>query len=98
MKFAPLTLAAVAVLGLSACSGTINVKNAEEQCAAEADLSDGFRGEARAGVGTDGPSGGLRLTVTNRVFNPQSPEDFYDNCVFRKSGQGPTRTLASVRR
>ncbi|MFT5060201.1 MAG: hypothetical protein ACI9KS_002670 [Sulfitobacter sp.] len=98
MKLSTITLVAVATLGLSACSGTTNVKSAEEQCAADADLSDGFRGEARAGVGTNGPSGGLRLTVTNRVFNPQSPEDFYDNCVFQKSGQGPTRTLASVRR
>lgn len=98
MKLTTITCAAVAALGLSACSGTMSVKTAEERCAAESDLSDGFRGEVRAGVGSNGPSGGLRLTVTDRVFNPQSPEDFYDTCVFQKSGQGPTRTLASVRR
>lgn len=94
----PVFLLALAGLGLAACSGLMSVTAAEEACAAQSDLSDGFRGEVRGGVGTDGPGGGLRLTVTDRVFNPVSPEDFYDNCVFQRSGQGPTRPLGTVLR
>ena len=93
-----LSLVIVAAIGLTACSGVMSVSTAEERCAAESDLSDGFRGQVRAGVGSNGPSGGLKLTVTDRVFNPMSPEEFYDNCVFRRSGQAPTRTLTQVLR
>ena len=91
-----LALFAAALIGLSACSGMTSVRNAEEACAKDADLSDGFRGQVRAGIGTNGPSGGLRITVSDRIFNPTTPEEFYDNCVFQRSGQAPTRTLVQV--
>ena len=90
------TLIAVALLGLSACSGMTSVRNAEEACAQNADLSDGIRGQVRAGIGTNGPTGGLSITVTDRILNPTTPEEFYDNCVFQRSGQAPTRTLVQV--
>ncbi len=88
----------LAGFGLAACSGAVNMQAAEKQCAAESDLSDGFRGEIRAGVSTEGPKAGLRLTVTDRLINPRPPEEFYDDCVFRLTGQGPTRPLTTVLR
>jgi len=77
----------------------MNVKAAEAQCAAEAESVVRVPGEARAGVGTNGPSGGCRLTVgANRVFPTRNRlKIIYDKLrVPKVRAKGPTRTLAFV--
>lgn len=86
----------VAVMGLSACGG-LSMADAEERCVDKAELADGVRGSIRGGFNQDGPVGGLNLTVSNAILNPQNPETVYDNCVFQLTGTGPSRPYQMAR-
>lgn len=90
-------LTAVAALSLAACSTTESMASAERKCAREASLADGFGGTARAGVGSDGATGGLSLTITNDIFAPKDEITVYENCVFKRTGKSPSRSLAMMR-
>ena len=91
------TLALAASAALSACSTTESMASAERKCAREASLADGVGGNVRAGVGSDGATGGLSLTITNDIFAPKDEITVYENCVFKRTGQSPSRSLAMVR-
>ena len=87
----------IAALGLSACSTTESMASAARKCARAARLADGFGGTARAGVGSDGATGGLSLTITNDIFAPKDEITVYENCVFKRTGKSPSRSLAMMR-
>lgn len=86
-----------ALLGLAACGTTESLERAEEKCAARAALADGYGGELRAGVGSNGATGGLSLTITDDILAPKDPIIVYENCVYKRTGQSPSRSLAMVR-
>ena len=84
-------------LMLLACAPTpIPLERAERDCAIDARLSDGVAGEVRVGVGTGGPKAGVSLILTDDIFDPRTPEEFYAACVRKKSGRSPSRPLAAV--
>ena len=93
----PFALILAASLALTACTGVESQRAAEERCAAEASLADGIGGNIRAGVGTGGARGGLSLTITDNIFAPKDEITVYENCVFKRTGQSPSRSLAMVR-
>ncbi len=92
-----LTFVLFASCALSGCTSTESMASAEQKCAGEADLADGFGGNVRAGIGSDGATGGLSLTITENIFAPKDEIIVYENCVFRRTGQSPSRSLAMVR-
>ena len=60
----------------------------------EAGLADGVRGNVGVGVGSGGARARGSITVTNRVFNPVSAEDYIAQCVDdRLSGRGRPATV-----
>ncbi len=91
------SLIVVACVGLAACSTTESLESAERKCAREASLADGIGGSIRGGVSTNGPTGGLSLTVTDNIFAPKDEIAVYENCVFKRTGKSPSRTLGMVR-
>lgn len=80
---------------LAACAPRpMTLDRAERTCREEARLADGVAGTVGIGVGTGGPRAKAGITLTNRVFNPQSEEDFVADCVDRlMSGQGKPTTV-----
>jgi hypothetical protein len=91
-------LLTVAGLGLAGCGlgPGPSLAKIEESCAARARAADGVTGSIRGGVTSNGPAGGLRLTITDDILNPQDPDIVYENCVFQRTGQGPSRPLGLV--
>lgn len=79
---------------LSACAtGPVSVEQAMTECADRARAAARPTGNLAVGVGTGGPSVGLRVGVTSDFLAGRSPEFVYDDCVRRKSGVAPTRPL-----
>lgn len=91
------SLLLVASIGLAACSTTESLESAERKCAREASLADGIGGSIRGGVSTDGPTGGISLTITDNIFAPKDEIAVYENCVYKRTGKSPSRTLGMVR-
>lgn len=81
---------------LTACA-PVPVERAMEQCERQVGLSDGIAGQVSVGVGTGGPRTGVSLVITDDIFDPKTPEEFFARCVRAKSGQSPTRPLGVVR-
>jgi hypothetical protein len=63
-------------------------------CHDDAGLADGVRGNVGVGIGSGGGRARGSITVTNRVFNPVSEEDFIAQCVDdRLAGRGRPTTV-----
>lgn len=82
---------------VSAC-GPIPVDQAETSCLRDAELAQRPRGEARIGVtagggGYSGASGRLDLDVSTDYLAGKDPSAVFNQCVMRRSGQMPTRSL-----
>ena len=56
-------------------------ERAARLCQQEVGLADGVQGNVGVGVGSGGARASGEITVTNRVFNPVSEEDFMRECV-----------------
>ena len=86
-------LAACALLGLAAC-GPISPERAADMCEERARAAVGPTGEVSVGVNSDGKvAGGLSVGVTSDYLQGRDPYLVYENCVRRKTGQGPIRPL-----
>ncbi len=79
---------------LTAC-GPMTVAQAERQCFDRAHLAAAPRGMVKVGVGSNGPSAGLSLTVSSDYLQGRDPAAIYDSCVMQKSGQPPSQPLYS---
>ncbi len=48
------------------------------------------------GVGTGGAAGKAGITVTNRICNPQTEQDFMADCIARRLAGRPAPTQAGI--
>jgi len=71
-------------------------ERAEELCREDIGHANGVSGVVGVGVGTNGARAKGAVVVTNRVFNPQTEEEFLRDCIDRKLGQAPAETTFSV--
>ncbi len=71
-------------------------ERAEMLCREEAGLADGVRGTVGVGVGTGGAKAKGSITVTNRVLNPQSEEEFLADCIDRRLAGRPAPTTVGI--
>ncbi len=71
-------------------------ERAARQCRAEASQADGISGSVGAGVSNRGSFGTGSITVTNRVFNPQTEGEFVADCIARRMEGRPEPTTFGV--
>ncbi len=96
MRPGPRYLVACSLIA-SACAPTpMTADRAERLCREEADLADGVRGTVGIGVGSGGPRTKAGITITNRIFDPQSEADFIADCVARRMAGRPPPTTAGL--
>ena len=82
---------------LAACApDPMTLERADRLCREEAGLADGVQGYVGIGIGSDGPAGKGRITITNRVFDPQSEQEFMAECVARRMSGKPKPTTFGV--
>lgn len=89
----PLRAPLLATLGLLSACGPVPVQLAEEQCFPAAAQARNPLSGTKVGVGSEGFTGELKLTVSSDYIQGRDPSALYDACVFRKSGQPPRRPL-----
>jgi hypothetical protein len=86
----------LALLLLAAC-GPIPRAQAEKQCLHEARLAEHPRGSVGLGIGSDGkPHLVGDITITSDYLQGRDPSQVYDNCVFKRSGEMPSRPFTSI--
>jgi len=79
--------------GLAAC-GPTSVQQAENQCFMRARQASNPLAGTTVGVGSDGFSvNDFNLTVSSDFVQGRDPSAVYDQCVYQKSGQMPSRPL-----
>ncbi|MCV6591953.1 MAG: hypothetical protein OIF48_03305 [Silicimonas sp.] len=89
-----ITTLTLAGLGLSACAGMTSPEQAARICEERARNAAGPTGKASIRVNNRGETrAGLKLKVTSDFLKGRDPYQVYDECVRRKSGQGPIRPL-----
>ena len=71
-------------------------EKAERICRKDVALADGFAGNVQVGVGTGGSRAGGSITVTNRILNPQTEEEFMRDCVARVLADKPGPTTFGI--
>jgi hypothetical protein len=89
---------AVAIGGLGLLLGCapqpMTVERATDICRDEAGLADGIGGTVGIGIGSTGGTAEASLTLTNRLLNPQTEEEFMADCVARvMAGQPAPPTI-----
>ncbi|MFP4043682.1 MAG: hypothetical protein ACLFTP_03805 [Rhodosalinus sp.] len=85
-KAPPLFAAALA----AACAPQpMTPARAAKLCAEEARAADGVTGNIRAGMSSEGPVGGGRLTVTSAVLSPVREQDALNACIDRRLAGRP---------
>ena len=78
------------LVGLVACTPTpMTLERADKLCREDIGLADGVQGNVGVGVGTGGGRAKGSITVTDRVFNPQSEEDYLAECIARRMNGEP---------
>lgn len=77
-------------LGLAAC-GPVPLAQAEAECYDRGQLAEQPRGTIRVGVGTDGPYLGGEIGISTDYLQGRDPSQVYDQCVYQRSGQMPSR-------
>lgn len=86
---------ALLLAALVAACGPIPLRQAETECLEQARLAAQPRGEFGLGVGTNGPSGFLDITISSDFVLGRDPSAVFDTCVINKSGQRPSQPLYS---
>lgn len=93
----PLVLPALLLAALSGC-GPVPVQDAERTCLRDAQAARAPQSRVAIGVATDGhrvsPVAGLSLSISSDYIGGRDPSQVFDQCVVRRSGQVPTRSLA----
>ena len=85
----------VPFLMLAACAPVpVSMERAAQLCREEVGLADGVRGNIGVGVGTGGGKARGSITVTDKVFRPQSADEAFAACIDRKvNGKPPPTTF-----
>ncbi len=84
-------------LTVAACAPVpMTPERAERLCREDAGLADGVQGRVGVGIGTGGGRAKGSITVTDRVFNPQSEEDFLRDCIDRRLAGEPQPTTFGI--
>ena len=73
--------------------GPVPVDQAEDQCFTPALQARNPLTGTNVGLGSEGLTGELELTVTSDFVQGRDPAEVYNACVFRKSGQFPRQPL-----
>ncbi len=85
------------VAGITACAPVpMTAERAEKLCREDIGLADGVQGTVGVGVGTGGGRAKGSITVTDRVFNPQSEQDYLRECVDRRLAGKPAPTRFGI--
>jgi len=92
------TVLAISVLiGLVACTPVpMTPERAEQLCRDEVRQADGVSGTVGVGIGTGGPKAKGSITVTDRVLNPQTEEEFLAECIARRVEGKPAPTRVGI--
>ena len=89
-------LALLALLPLIAC-GPISLAQAERACFERARLAEHPRGEVGVGIGSNGRTSTFgEITFCNDYLQGKDPDQVYQNCVYHRSGEMPTRPYSSI--
>lgn len=84
-------------LTLSACAPVpVTRDKAEALCLQEVRQADGVSGTVGVGVGTGGGKAKGSITVTDRVFNPQTEDEFMAECIDRRVSSKPAPTTFGI--
>ncbi|WP_394197133.1 hypothetical protein [Litoreibacter albidus] len=85
------------LLMLAACAPVpVSPERAAQQCREEVGLADGIQGNIGVGVGTGGGKARGSITITDKVFRPQSADDAFAECMDRKVTGKPQPTTFGV--
>ena len=84
----------LALLGTLTACGPISPELAAEQCEEQARKAAGPTGEIGIGVNSDGRvTNRIEIGISSDFLTGKDPEQVYEDCVRRKTGQGPIRPL-----
>lgn len=83
------------LLALAAC-GPIPLAQAEAECLERARLAEAPRGKISVGVSSDGPYAVADVSVSSDYLQGKDPSQVYDQCVYQRSGQLPSRPYYSL--
>lgn len=84
-------------LALAACAPVpVSPQRAAELCREEVGLADGVQGHVGVGVGTGGGKARGSITVADKVFRPQSPDQAFEACVDRRVNGKPQPTTFGI--
>jgi hypothetical protein len=82
---------------LAACAPVpVSPERAAQLCRDEVGLADGVQGYVGVGVGTGGGKAKGSITVTDRVFNPQSADEAFAACIDRRVNGKPQPTTFGI--
>ena len=82
---------------IAACAPVpVSPERAARECREEVGLADGVQGNIGVGIGTGGGKARGSITVTDKVFRPQSAEDAFAACVDRKVNGKPQPTTYGI--
>ncbi|GLS88127.1 hypothetical protein GCM10010873_31010 [Cypionkella aquatica] len=89
-------IALLALLPMIAC-GPISREEAERACFERARLAQQPRGELGVGIGSDGRRHGFgEITISSDYIQGKDPDQVYQNCVYHRSGEMPSRPFTSI--
>lgn len=71
-------------------------ERAERICREQAGLADGVQGRVAIGTGSQGASGKAGITITNRIFDPQTESEFMADCIARLMAGQPEPTTVGI--
>ncbi len=84
----------LALLATLAACGPISPELAADQCEAEARKAAGPTGEIGIGINSDGRvTNSISIGISSDALFGKDPQAVYENCVRRKTGEGPIRPL-----
>lgn len=97
MNCASASLFLAAAGAVAACAPVpMTPERAERLCREEARTADGVAGTVGVGVGSRGARGKAGITITNRIFNPQSEAEFMAECIDLRLAGRPAPTTAGI--
>lgn len=86
--------AAILALGLLAACGPMSPEQAARHCEDRARAATGPTGSIGVGISSGGHTRtSIGIGVTSDFLLGRDPQEVYENCVRRKTGQGPIRPL-----
>lgn len=87
--------ALMTLLALVAC-GPVPLAQAEAECLERARLAEAPRGKITFGLSTEGPYAGAEIAISSDTLQGKDPSQVYDQCVWQRAGQLPSRPYYSL--